>query len=222
MAERLPFRGGLTCSCVVESLPWVELRMILDGLITDSIDIFQLGYRDDVGASAGTHNRGGSVDTGQFHAAQIDVWRRFGWTMQDRSPFFALDHGHGYPYKCPHLSPAALEQQRDWDNRKNGLVSGGPVIGRWPVLPWKQALAKEKALMADLAKDIATEIVKQGAAFGRAFAQGFLFADIIPSGKDESNPANKTQVPATYVKGDHDLLWDIREVLKKLSEPPKP
>jgi hypothetical protein len=143
MAERIPFRGGLTCSCVVESLPWVELDMIRRGIIKQSIDIKQLGYRDDVSASAGTHSRGGCVDVAQRSAAAIDVWRRWGWTMQDRSPWFPdAPHAHGWPYGCPHLGDAAKDQRTDWDNRRNGLVNNQAVIGRWPVPKWDVAIER--------------------------------------------------------------------------------
>jgi hypothetical protein len=144
VAERIPFRGlGLTCSCVVESLGWVELDMIQRGIIKESIDIKQLGYRDDVTASAGTHARGGCVDVAQRSAAAIDVWRRWGWTMQDRSPWFPeAPHAHGWPYGCPHLSDAAKAQRTDWNNRRNGLVNNEPVIGRWPVDKWDVALER--------------------------------------------------------------------------------
>src|SRR4030095_7150313 len=140
--ERIPFRGGLTCSCVVKSLPFVEKDLQQRGLINGSIRIFQLGYRTDVDASAGTHARGGCTDVAPFNAAVIDVWRQWGWTMQDRSPFFADDHAHGWPYKCPHLSAAAQQQEDDWDRKDAGLVGGAHVQGRWPVLPWNEAFDK--------------------------------------------------------------------------------
>lgn len=154
VAERIPFRGlGLTCSCVVESLPYVELDMLIRGVVKESIDIFQLGYRDDVAGSQGTHSRGGVVDVGQRSAKAIDIWRRWGWTEQDRSPWFPdAPHAHGWPYGCPHLSDAAKKQNTAWNNRRNGLINAQLVIGRWPVLPWKQALAKEKPrMLADVA-----------------------------------------------------------------------
>ena len=147
MAERVPFRGGLTCSCVVESLPWVEKELKLRGL-PSPVSIFQLGYRTDVDASAGTHNRGGCVDCdGTPSAAEIDVWRLWGWTMQDRSPYFNFDHCHGWPYKCPHLSPAAQKQEADWDRKDAGLEGDAQVRGRWPVKPWYIALKERKALL---------------------------------------------------------------------------
>jgi hypothetical protein len=71
------------------------------------------------------------------------------------------------------------------------------------------------------AKDIADELVKQAPAFGKGFAKGFLAADdIIPSGADEPDKKNLFQAARTFIKNDHDLLFDIREVLKKLAAKP--
>jgi hypothetical protein len=224
VAERIPFRNlGLTCSCVVESLPYVELDMLAKGIIKESIDIFQLGYRDDVGASAGTHARGGCVDVGQYSAKAIDVWRIWGWTMQDRSPFLDPNHGHGWPYCCPHLAPAAQDQEAAWDKKRNGLINNQLVVGRWPVLPWKQALEKEKARMTELAKDIANELVNELVREAPRIAKAFLSSDgIILSGKDEPNQTNEFQAPKTFIKGDHDLLVDIRAAIEKLAIKPTP
>ena len=133
------FRGGLTCECVADSLPWVEADLLKRGLIKESIDIFQLGYRTDVSASAGTHARGGCVDVGQYHLNQITVWREWGWTMQRRDLTGVVTHGHGWPYKCDHLSVAAQKQEADWDRKDAGLQGDAQVVGLWPVKPWKIA-----------------------------------------------------------------------------------
>ena len=117
--------------------------MLAQGLIADHIDIFQLGYRTDVSASAGTHNAGGCVDVGQYHGAQIQVWREWGWTMQRRDLNGVKTHAHGWPYKCTHLSPAAQKQEADWDKKDAGLVGSAQVVGLWPVLPWDVALARK-------------------------------------------------------------------------------
>ena len=146
MAERVPFRGGLTCSCVVASLPWVEEEMLQRGIIKESIDIYQLGYRGDVSASAGTHDRGGCIDVGQYSREAIDVWRLWGWTMQNRSPYFKADHAHGWPYRCNHLSAAAQDQERDWDRKDAGLQGNVEVEGRWPISPWYIALNNRKPI----------------------------------------------------------------------------
>lgn len=126
------FRGGRTCHCVAESLPVLEELMLLKGLISDSVDIFQLGYRTDVSASAGTHSGGGCTDVGQFSNAHLKFWRTYGWTIQRRVPPAFIYHGHGWPNGCPHLAPAAQYQQRAWNNGRDGLVSNGRITGPGP------------------------------------------------------------------------------------------
>jgi hypothetical protein len=140
--ERIPFRGGLTCICVVKSLPLVEADLQRRGLLSGPLRIFQLGYREDVDASKATHARGGCTDVdGTPTAAEIDVWRLWGWTMQARYLRDVPPHCHGWPYKCSHLSAAAQLQEEDWDRRDAGLQGESTVQGRWPVLPWHEALA---------------------------------------------------------------------------------
>lgn len=231
MAERIPFRGlGLTCSCVVESLPWVEYAMIRRGIIKQSIDIKQLGYRDDVGASAGTHARGGCVDVAQRSPAAIQCWREWGWTMQDRSAWFpTMPHAHGWPYGCPHLSDAARDQRTDWDNRRNGLASNGPVAGMWPVTTWDAAIERMVPTLFT-AKDIANEIVEELIREAPRIAKAFLTADdIITAGHTEPNPANTAWAAKTFITNDFNALDDIRDqakairaVLEKLAAPPTP
>lgn len=160
MAERVPFRGGLTCSCVVESLPWVEKDLARLGL-PSPVRIFQLGYRTDVSASAGTHAKGGCVDLdGTPTAAEIDVWRLWGWTMQARFLSGVTPHCHGWPYKCTHLSAAAQQQETDWNRKDAGLQGGAQVQGRWPIKPWNIALRERKALLEEEDMPTPGEIAK--------------------------------------------------------------
>ena len=159
MAAKVRFRGGWTCSCVAESLPLVEEEMLLRGLIRSNIDIYQLGWRNDVGASAGTHSRGGCTDVGQYSDAQIDIWRLWGWTMQHRYPPSFMHHAHGWPWGCPHLAPAAQSQATQWRNRQNGLVSRGRVQGRWPIDTWTTAMTKRKKVLVALKDDIINGVV---------------------------------------------------------------
>lgn len=136
------FRGGRTCTCVAESLPWVEYDMIRRGLIKQSIDVFQLGYNNGgVAQSAGTHDAGGCTDVGQYSDEQIRVWRLWGWTMQHRTPAQGFSHhAHGWPRGCTHLSAGAKHQAWQWENGTNGLVSYGPITGLYPIKNWQTAL----------------------------------------------------------------------------------
>lgn len=70
----------------------------------------------------------------------------------------------------------------------------------------------------EIGKAVAAELIKAAPALAKAV----LSADnIISSGKDEPDKTNKFQAPKTFVTNDHDLLFDIREALTKLTEPPK-
>lgn len=143
---RLPYRGGLTCACVVETLPVVEELMVAAGLLRHSVDVWQFGYRTDVAASAGTHSGGGCTDVSAAQSTDrhLAIWRAVGWTMQLRTvgQGFGVAHGHGWPYGCPHLAPGARYQSSEWAARRNGLRSRGPVLGPgWHTNPWPEALA---------------------------------------------------------------------------------
>lgn len=193
--ERIPFRGvGLTCSCVVESLPYVELDLLLRGLIRESVTIYQLGYRNDVSASAGTHSGGGNTDVGQFSDEQIKVWRRWGWTIQHRTRAqgFDMDHGHGWPLGCPHLSAGGRSQAAQWARGTNGLVSAGRIQGTYPISTWQTALKENRvALMDDITaattKGVLAALSKDGTVD---------IADSVLTG----NPKNKDASVATVLK----------------------
>jgi hypothetical protein len=173
------FRGGQTCSCVALSLPWVELDMKRRGLIVSHIDIFQLGYRTDVQASANTHAEGGCTDVGQFHEKQIECWRDWGWTMQKRLLTGVVPHGHGWPYKCQHLAPAAELQERNWDDKDAGLKGDAQVVGPWPVLPWREAFERNvMGLLDDLTDEVAAKVAKKVLA---GIGEAVWDADVIPN-----------------------------------------
>ena len=160
------FRGGWTCECVALSLPRIERAMIQRGIIKHSIDIWQLGYRTDVRASAGTHAGGCMVDVGQYSDAALRVWREYGWTMQHRTRAqgFSMDHGHGGPYGCWHGSDYADYQQREYEAGRNGLISRGPVTGPTvPLIRWDTALKErwdEVATVTEI-KDAVRAVVRE-------------------------------------------------------------
>lgn len=142
---KVSFRGGWTCGCVATSLPLVEQDMIKAGVIKNSIDIWQLGYRSDVSASAGTHSKGGCTDVDQYSDEALRIWRKWGWTTQHRTRAqgFDMDHGHGFPYGCTHLAPSAQSQATSWKNQRDGLLQNKTVTGPgWQVLDWKDAIKK--------------------------------------------------------------------------------
>ncbi len=157
----MAFRGRRTCICVATSLPVVEQALLARGLIRHNIDIFQQGYNaGGVAASAGTHDRGGCTDVGQFTDDQLAVWRALGWTQQHRSTAqgFSGDHGHGWPKGCPHLSRGARFQASEWEAGRNGLRSAGPITGPGPkgakTPTWQAALRRLAPLAAASEKEI--------------------------------------------------------------------
>ncbi len=209
---KVQFRGGWTCSCVTTSLPLVEAELKRKGLIKNSVDIYQLGYRNDVGASAGTHAAGGNTDVAQFSDAQIQVWRECGWTIQHRTKAmgFSMDHGHGWPWGCTHLSPAGRDQAAQWQKRQNGLVSHGPISGKWPVPNWKNAAddliaaQKKRDAAAAAAKELelptTAEVVKALTTdknFLAAVAEQVLNEDAVPNewADKDADPTVKGSVP---------------------------
>lgn len=223
---KVKFRGGWTCSCVATSLPLVEQDMIRRGLIKQSVDIYQLGYRSDVSASAGTHDGGGNTDVAQFSDKQIDVWRLWGWTIQHRTKAqgFDMDHGHGWPLGCTHLSSGGRAQAAQWANRQNGLVSKGRVSGRWPIDTWKTAMKKRLAEIAkaeheqELELPTTAEVVKAlttDKAFLEAVGEAAANADVVPN-EFTTNAANEfvaTKTALVYLSRQNKALSDKLDAL---------
>jgi len=210
MAAKVPFRGGFTCTCVARSLPLVEQVMLSRGLIGESIDGLQYGWRGDVGASAGTHAMGGNTDVGQYSDAHIAVWRWAGWTIQHRTRAQGFDpHGHGWPWGCSHLSPAGQSQATQWRNGTNGLVSRGPILGPYPVVEWTTGIKRMEADLTKFADDIVDRTSRRTAALT---AKTVWEADTIPNkGVYAADPANEN-VRAEYA------LYALGARTKRLEE----
>lgn len=205
---KVAFRGGWTCECVALSLPRVERAMIQRGIIRHSIDVWQLGYRTDVAASAGTHSAGCMVDVGQYSDAALRVWREYGWTMQHRTRAqgFSMDHGHGGPDGCWHGSDYADYQQREYAAGRNGLLSRGPVTGpSVPLIRWDVAL-----------KERFDEVATQDEI--RAIVRAEVNRDAVPAPAYGlvSNPTNKTWAPWSFLKPILDRAHSTNERTKVL------
>lgn len=148
--ERIPFRNaGLTCYCVTQSIPLVEARLREAGIIHRSVDFFQLGYRGDVTASKGTHERGGVADVHQYSNKALEIWRECGWAMWRRTEAQGfIYHGHGALIGCPHLSDEADRQIDQYKDGTNGLRDHGPDDGpNVPVITWRAALDKYSSVL---------------------------------------------------------------------------
>ena len=157
MADKIRFRDGWTCPCVVTVFPLIEREMVGRGFIKKSIDVWQWGYRTDVPESAFTHAGGGVLDTQQFSDPELEVWREWGFEVQERTPAqgFKLRHGHGVLKGCPHVSrgtSGAAWQLLEWERGRNGLRGRGPITGPGPIgkdtPTWQQAVADHKAKAA--------------------------------------------------------------------------
>lgn len=142
--------AGYGCECMAKTLPLIEADMLKQGLIKKNLDIWQWGYNPGkVGASAGTHDLGGVVDTGQYSLAQRKVWAKWGVMMFPRTTQFGWtsgDHGHGVWHGCSHQVPYTDWQVRSGLAGGDGLGSSATLMGRaWryfeaPTKTWQEAV----------------------------------------------------------------------------------
>lgn len=142
--ERIRWRNGYVCDCIVTSMPMIEQRLKDAGVIKNSVDIFQYCYNSTVAASAGTHDRGGVLDMAQLSDTALRVFRECGVAAQHRTVAqgFSGAHNHAFWIGCPHMSPGLAYQQSEYLNGRNGLVSRGPITGpKVKPITWKQALS---------------------------------------------------------------------------------
>jgi hypothetical protein len=201
-SERVHFRNGITCVCVAEALPFAEEYMISEGLIKKNIDVWQLGYRvGGTAASGGTHDRGGCTDVDQYSDRQIECWRDLGWTMQHRTRAqgFDMDHAHGWPWGCDHLSAAGNSQATQWRHNTNGLLSRGRISGKWPIDPWRDALERLEEEMIK-PEDIVAAMINSPALLKKiadAVAPAVWSADVIPNewADKDADPSVKGSKP---------------------------
>lgn len=143
--------GRPMCECMVATLPMIEDRLRVAGLIRQDLSglIAQGGYSRGK-LSAGTHAGGGAIDVAHHLVntpARVRLWRTCGIAMWERtekdSPSFGPGnrHGHGIWIGCPHLHPEAAFQVSAYRNGRDGLVRNGP--DRYPrpqIVTWREAL----------------------------------------------------------------------------------
>lgn len=196
--------GVYGCPCVNESLPLLQMIHLIRGEISDSLTVFQGCYHKGVGASAGSHDKGGPVDIGQFEDRHLKTQREFGWGSQHRTRAqgFSGDHNHMFPIGCTHGSPLAMSQQRAWQNGRNGLVSNGPITGPGPkgkdTPHWKEGVREmEREIMA-FKDDVAAEVVARIRKEYDAIADAVLNRDAVPN-TVTGNKANKTVALKTAI-----------------------
>lgn len=182
----------------------MELVMVCEGQLKSNADIYQLGYRDDVSASAGTHSGGGVMDIGQWTDPQLHLEREYGGCGQHRTRAqgFGMDHNHLFLRGCPHLSVAARAQEADWLRGRNGLVSHGPITGPGPkgkdTPSWSEGVKMMEEYLMELKDDIAAEVVKRLRGEYGAIADAVLDRDGKIPNTVTDNAANKF-LPLKYM-----------------------
>lgn len=140
--------GYSACECIAGGSPLItaiETDLRAAGIIKTDLSglIFQGSYSNAT-ASAGTHSGGGALDLRAplYGDTALLIMRRRGLWAWHRTTAqgFDLDHAHAIAIGCPHLSPAAKQQETAARNHRNGLANGGPDDGpAVPVQTWQQA-----------------------------------------------------------------------------------
>ena len=133
------------CSCFQTWWPLVNRLAVKRGVVKRCLDVTQGGYnRGGVAASAGTHDGGGVIDTGQYSDAALRVWRSWGVITWHRTPAQGFSHhAHGVWHDCPHQSAGAQAQVDAYFAGRNGLANNGRDDGpRGLVVRWQDRLAQ--------------------------------------------------------------------------------
>ena len=206
------FRGFTCCDCLAAWLPVYEALAWFRGLITDSIDIWQLtgGAAD----SAGTHSQGGAFDIFQTTNAHVALAREMGAPASWRRSIaqgFTKTHTHGVLTGCPHNSPARYQitaQRRGYNGLGVG-PAGSPYAGMAgyggkdyhpdPLVyrTWSQGVAWANARIQEAMMDInlpSSEVAK---------IRDAVWADRMPNPQDPSKifPAESWLVNANIKAG---------------------
>lgn len=92
------------------------------------LTIIQGSYNSGVGASAGTHDRGGAVDLSAYDGQRkVRILREEGWAAWIRPTIPGLwnEHIHAILYDNKHLSSGAKVQRTEYYNGYDGLAGSG-------------------------------------------------------------------------------------------------
>jgi hypothetical protein len=154
------FRGKPACSCLIEWLPVYEQMLLQEGIIKNSIDIYQL--IGNAPASAGVHKYGGCYDIAQRVARAVWIARNMGamgWPRDDDpndgQPDFE-PHQHGVLKGCPHninaryQIPAGEAGYNGLGKNGRGGRDDGPRTGvQFPLRTYKEGIAWAKSQLED-------------------------------------------------------------------------
>jgi len=182
------YRKRVTCVCLAEWLPLLELMAIKRGIIKYNLDFLQLtgGLKQ----SGNTHSLGGVFDVKQTGYAFVMLCREMGapatWSRYDMpigdNP---NHHSHGVLNGCPHNSPARYQLAAQL-LRCNGLGFMGmggkdPYPAVWPRRTWQEGMAWARAeLGLEAPPAPKTVTVKKGDTLGKiAAALGVTIAAVL-------------------------------------------
>jgi hypothetical protein len=118
----------------------------LEKRLGKTLHVYQGSYSTNVAGSAGTHAGGGAVDFATYDTTSIQVMRECGGAAWHRTPAQGpwIEHAHVIVLGCTHVSPAAHDQQVDYQQGRNGLANHGPDDGpHVPYITWKDAVTIE-------------------------------------------------------------------------------
>lgn len=152
-SDRVTFEGARTTARTVAMLK--EARKIFTARTGHKAPrISQGGYnRGGVAASSGTHDRDAmdfavsgwprsqqeAWEDAEWAVGFAAWWRRFLWNVWP-------EHNHAIP-KGGDLAPAAKNQEKAFENHRDGLARNGPYprIGKYSYVTWEKYLASKKA-----------------------------------------------------------------------------
>lgn len=133
-----------TAAMLANARRWLEANGGCSPARASSRNVVQGSYSRGVGASAGTHDRGGALDlsVAGLTAAQrgrlVRALREAGFAAWlRRRPTFTSDHIHAIAIGDPDLPASARRQVRDYLNGRDGLAGdrrdphGGPLVKSW-------------------------------------------------------------------------------------------
>ena len=191
------YRKRVTCVCLAEWLPLLELMAIKRGIIKYNLDFLQLtgGLKQ----SGNTHSQGGTFDVKQTGYAFVMLCREMGalgtWSRYDMpigdNP---NHHTHGVLNGCSHNSPARYQLAAQL-LRCNGLGFMGmggkdPYPAVWPRRTWQEGMAWARAELGITPPPRPkTVTVKKGDTLGKiAAALGVTIAAVLIANPAIKNP----------------------------------
>lgn len=113
----IPWRGRRACQCVIDAT--ADYEILTKGSLVGRI--FQACYSF-AAASAGTHGKGGALDTIQLSADQIKAASSIGFWPSNRFPYQGFDpHCHWVLFGCPHMAEGLRYQESEMRAGRDGL-----------------------------------------------------------------------------------------------------